>query len=174
MLEKVSGKSWEQLVTQIFCQDLKLNVKFGWPENQKKKDTWGHLTQNDTLIPIASNLGTTLDFTEPAGDLNMSLGDYAKFIKMNLEGLNGVDGYLKSSTYQFLHNGVPNYSMGWFNVAENNQNFSSHTGTGAFTYYSVCQIDKQKLLAYIVFVNSYNDKTKQGVRILLRNLKSIQ
>jgi CubicO group peptidase (beta-lactamase class C family) len=27
MVEKVTGKSWEQLVDQVFNQDLKLNVK---------------------------------------------------------------------------------------------------------------------------------------------------
>jgi CubicO group peptidase (beta-lactamase class C family) len=54
MVEKITGKSWEQLVDQVFNQDLKLNVKLSWPENQTNKDTWGHLTENDVLTPVPS------------------------------------------------------------------------------------------------------------------------
>lgn len=37
MLEKTTGKSWEQLVEKVFNKDLKLNVKLSWSENQKQK-----------------------------------------------------------------------------------------------------------------------------------------
>ena len=73
MLEKVTQKSWEELVEKVFNKDLKLNVKFSWPENQNMKDTWGHSFENDKLIPVPSNTNYHLDFTEPAGDINITL-----------------------------------------------------------------------------------------------------
>lgn len=112
-----------------------------------------------------------LDYTEPAGDINLKLTDYARFIQLHLQGLSGKDNYLKSSTYYFLHNANTGYALGWFNIAEDNNSFSSHTGTGAFTYFSNVQIDRIKRIAYIVVANCYNDDTKQAVRLLMRKLK---
>ncbi len=170
MMEKVTGKSWEQLVDKIFNLDLKLNVKLSWPENQKQKDTWGHSFENDSLRPIPSTINYHLDYTEPAGDINIKLKDYIKFIQLNLKGLNDEDNYLKASTYKFIHKGVKNYSMGWFNVYENNNELSTHSGT-AGTYYSLIHIDRIRAKAYIIFTNSYNQETTQGVRLLMRKLK---
>lgn len=170
MLEKVTKKSWEQLVEKVFNKDLKLNVKFSWPENQKTKDTWGHSFENDKLIPVPSNTDYRLDFTEPAGDINIKLKDYVKFIQLNLQGLNGHNNYLNAKTYQFIHKGIDNYSLGWYNIYENGKEFSTHSGT-AGTYYTLVHIDRIKGKAYIIFTNSFNQETQQGVRFLMRKLK---
>lgn len=171
MLEKVTKKSWEQLVEKVFNMDLKLNVKLSWPENQKQKDTWGHSTENGKLKPIPSNWDYHLDYTEPAGDINLKLIDYIKFIQLNLKGLEGQNNYLKSETYKFIHKGVENYSLGWFNIYENGKELSVHSGTGAFTYFTIVHIDRIKNKAFIIFTNSFNQETQQGVRLLMRKLK---
>jgi len=170
MLEKRTGKSWEQLVDKVFNEDLKLNVKFSWPENQKQKDTWGHSYENGKLIPVPSTVDYHLDYTEPAGDINIKLNDYIKFIQLNLQGLKGENNYLKADTYKFIHKGIENYSIGWFNIYENGKEFSTHSGT-AGTYYSLVQIDRINGKAYIIFTNSFSQDTKQGVRLLMRKLK---
>lgn len=170
MLEKVTGKSWEKLVDKVFNKDLKLNVKLSWPENQKIKDTWGHSFENNKLIPVASDTDRHLDFTEPSGDINIKLKDYTKFIQLNLQGLNGHNNYLNAKTYQFIHKGVENYSLGWYNIYENGKEFSTHSGTVG-TYYTLVQIDRIKGKAYIIFTNSFNQDTQQGVRLLMRKLK---
>lgn len=170
MLEKVTKKSWEELVEKIFNKDLKLNVKFSWPENQKAKDTWGHSFENDQLIPVPSNIDYHLDFTEPAGDLNIKLKDYANFIQLNLQGLKGNNNYLTAKTYQFIHKGIDNYSLGWYNIYENGKELSTHSGT-AGTYYTLVHIDRINGKAYIIFTNSFNQDTQQGVRLLMRKLK---
>lgn len=170
MLEKVTHKSWEQLVEKVFNKDLKLNVKLSWPENQKQKDTWGHRTEDGKLEPVPSNFDYHLDYTEPAGDLNIKLKDYIKFIQLNLKGLEKQDNYLKAETYTFIHKGIPNYSLGWFNIYENGKELSTHSGT-AGTYYTLVHIDRLKNKAYIIFTNSFNPDTQQGVRLLMRKLK---
>lgn len=171
MLEQVTGKTWEQLIEKVFNKDLKLNVKLSWPENQKQKDTWGHSFENNKLIPVPSTVDYHLDFTEPAGDINIKLKDYIKFIQLNLQGLNGENNYLKASTYKFIHKGIDNYSLGWYNIYENGQELSVHSGTGAFTYFTIVHIDRLKNKAYIIFTNSFNDDTQKGVRLLMRKLK---
>lgn len=170
MLEKVTHKSWEQLVEKVFNKDLKLNVKFSWPDNQNQKDTWGHSTEKDTLRPVSSNEGIHLDYTEPAGDLNIKLVDYIKFIQLNLDGLAGKNNYLKATTYAFLHKGIANYALGWYNIYENGNELSTHSGTVG-TYYTLVHIDRIKKRAYIIFTNSFNPSTQQGVRLVMRKLK---
>ncbi|MFV0605045.1 MAG: serine hydrolase domain-containing protein [Niabella sp.] len=170
MLEKVTKKSWEQLAQKVFNKDLKLNVKFSWPENQKIKDTWGHSFENDKLIPVSSNTDYHLDYTEPSGDINICLKDYVKYIQLNLQGLKGQNNYLTAKTYQFIHKAIDNYSLGWYNIYENGKELSTHSGT-AFTYYSIVHIDRINGKAYIIFTNSFNQDTQQGVRLLMRKLK---
>jgi len=171
MLEKVANKSWEQLIEKVFNKDLQLYVKLSWPENKKRKDTWGHSSENDQLTPVPSTNDYHLDYTEPAGDLNIKLKDYIKFIQLNLQGLEGKDNYLKAETYTFIHKGEKNYAIGWFNMYENGKELSVHSGTGAFTYFTIVHIDRLKNKAYIIFTNSFNANTQQGVRLLMRKLK---
>lgn len=170
MLEKISRKSWEQLVDKVFNNDLKLDTEFGWPENQINKDTWGHFFENNKLTPVPSNTDYHLDYTEPAGDINIKLKDYVKFIQLNLRGLEGHNNYLKASTYNFIHKGIANYSLGWYNSYENNKDFSTHSGT-AGTYYTLVAIDRKKYIGYIIFTNSFNEETINGVRLIMRKLK---
>ena len=170
MLEKVTQKSWEELVEKVFNKDLKLNVKFSWPENQNIKDTWGHSFENDKLTPVPSNTNYHLDFTEPAGDINIKLKDYAKLIQLNLKGLNGHNNYLTAKTYKFIHKGIENYALGWYNIYENGKELSTHSGT-AGTYYTLVHIDRVNGKAYIIFTNSFSADTQQGVRLLMRKLK---
>ncbi len=171
MMEKVAHKTWEQLIEQVFNKDLQLQVKLSWPENQQSKDTWGHSSENDTLKPVPSTFGYHLDYTEPAGDLNITLKDYIRFIQLNLAGLKGQDNYLKAATYQFIHKGRANYSLGWFNIYENGKELSVHSGTGAFTYFTIVHIDRINNKAYIIFTNAFNADTQQGVKLLMRKLK---
>jgi len=170
MLERITKMSWEQLTDKVYNKDLKLNVKFSWPDNQTKKETWGHSFENNKLNPIPSNTDYHLDYTEPAGDININLKDYVKFIQLNLRGLEGDNNYLKSTTYNFIHKGIEYYSLGWFNNYENGKDFSTHSGT-AGTYYSLVAIDRKKHIGYIIFTNSFNEETVNGVRYLMRKLK---
>ena len=170
MLEKVTAKSWEQLVEKIFNKDLNLNIKLSWPENQKQKDTWGHSFENGKLIPVPSTVDYHLDYTEPAGDINIKLKDYIKFVQLNLQGIHGENNYLKADTYKFIHKGIENYSMGWYNIYENGKELSTHSGT-AGTYYSLVHIDRIRGKAFIIFTNSFNQETQQAVRLLMRKLK---
>ena len=171
MLERRTGRTWEQLVEQIFNKDLHLQVQLGWPENQRHADTWGHLTDTNKLIPVSSAEGMHLDYTEPAGDINMTLGNYTRFIRLFLEGWSGRNNYLRASTYRYLLQGVDEYAMGWFNLRENDIDWSTHFGTVG-TYFAVTHIDRTHNIAFIVLVNAFNQDTQMGVRSLLRKLKA--
>ncbi|GAB4018186.1 hypothetical protein GCM10028773_17050 [Spirosoma koreense] len=171
MLEKATNQSWEQLISKVFNSDLKLDVKFSWPDNQHNQDTWGHLQEGSKLTPLASDKAYSLDYTEPAGDLNLKLKDYIKFIQLNIRGLMGQNNYLKASTYKFIHEGIASYSLGWYNIYEGDSSFSTHAGT-AGTYYSLTHIDRKRGIGYVIFTNSFNEETVDGVRSVMRRLKA--
>jgi len=171
MLEKATNQSWEQLINKVFNTDLKLDVKFSWPDNQHNHDTWGHLAEGNKLTPLASVKAYSLDYTEPAGDINIKLKDYLKFIQLNIRGLQGQNNYLKASTYKFIHEGIANYSLGWYNIYEGDSSFSTHAGT-AGTYYSLTHIDRKRGIGYVIFTNSFNEATVNSVRLIMRRLKA--
>lgn len=170
MLEKVSGKTWEQLVEEVLTEKLHLNYKLSWPNKYQANQPWGHWIEKGKLTALPPTLDYNLNLAEPAGDISMPLPDYAKFIQLNLQGLGGKDNLLKADTYHFLHLGRSAYSIGWGNVKQGGKYFSDHSGS-AGTFFCYTLIDHSKGLGYIIIANSATEKTQQGIFALLEQLE---
>lgn len=170
MLEKVSGKSWEQLTKNIMSKLVNVDIQFGWPNKFNTNEPYGHWIENDTLKALSPKIEYNLSLIEPAGDISMKLEDYAKFIQLNLKGLTGKGNILKVSTYLFLHYGLNDYAIGWRNVNKKNNQFSEHSGS-AGTFFSYTLINKTKKIAYIVVANSATVETQEGIFNLLDKMK---
>ena len=170
MIEKVSGKSWEELVNIVVKEKLKLNYKFGWPNRFELNQPWGHWIENDTLKSLSPNTKYDLSLAEPAGDLSMQLNDYAKFVQLNLSGLNGKDNFLKTKTYEYLHYGKNEYSIGWGNVKDEKREISEHAGSDG-TFFCYTQIDKKRKKAYIVQINCATEDGQKGLFQLIKIMK---
>ena len=170
MLEKVSGKTWEQLTYQIMSKKLNVKIAFGWPNKHNINQPFGHWVENDTLKPNPPGIEYNLSLGEPAGDISMTLPDYSKFIQLNLQGLLGLDNIIKSSTYNYLHYGLIDYSIGWANVIKNNIQFIEHSGS-AGTFFCYTLLDKSHKIAYIIVANSATQGTQEGVFKLLGKLR---
>ena len=170
MLEKVSGLSWEQLTKVTMLKLFNINIEFGFPNKLDHKQPFGHWIQNDSLKVVESDVDYNLALAEPAGDISMTLPDYAKFIQYNLQGLQGQDNVLKSTTYEYLHYGFTDYSIGWGNVNKSDKQFSEHSGS-AGTFFCYTLLDKKSKLAYIIIANSATRQAQQGIFKLLDKLK---
>lgn len=160
MLEKASGMTWEELVKKILVEDLGLSTNIGWPIDINDAQPRGHLPgsyvgkESDELIIYDKEYHyENEEILSPAGDLNMNILDYAKYVQLNLQGLNGHDNYLLSKTYQYLHFGIPKYSIGWENSRKNNMNISKHSGSKG-NFFCYAYIIKEQDTAIIVFANS--------------------
>lgn len=169
MLEQASGKTWEDLVEEVLGKELKLKYKFGWPNKGDDKQPSGHWMQDGKLTPVPGDTDYNLNLIEPAGDLSMPLGDYAKFIQLHLAGLKGKDNLLKAATYQYLHYGIEQYAMGWLNINKSNKHSSEHAGS-AGTFYCYTLINKDKDIAYIIVANTATEKALKGIFSLLNIL----
>ena len=132
--------------------------------------TFWYRIQNDSLKIVESDVDYNLALAEPAGDISMTLPDYAKFIQYNLKGLQVQDNVLKSKTYEYLHYGLNDYSIGWRNVNRSDKQLSEHSGS-AGTFFCYTFLDKKRNLAYIIIANSATKQAQQGIFKLLDRLK---
>lgn len=170
MLEKVSGKSWEKLVSEILKSKLKLDFRFGWPNRNLENQPFGHWIENGKLTPVEPKTDYDLNLAEPAGDLSMNIENYSRFIQLNISGLSGKNNLLKSGTYKYLHTAKKDYAIGWGNYEKNNSEISEHAGSDG-TFFSYAQIDRKNLIGYIVIINSGTEKGQKGVFEMINLMK---
>ncbi len=171
MLEKVSGKTWEQLTKQIMSEKVNVDIQFSWPNKLNENQPYGHWIESDTLKSLSPTNDYNLSLGEPAGDISMTLPDYSKFIQLNLQAIEGKDNVLKANTYNYLHFGLKDYSIGWGNVNKNGKQLSEHSGS-AGTFFCYTLLDKSKKLAYIIVANSATQGTQEGIFKLLAVLRN--
>lgn len=173
MLEKASNIAWEDGITNDVLLPMGINPVIGWPTDVDIHQPFGHHSTN----PLDSNLRAVTkanmyeipELLDPAGDISMSIGDYAKFVQANLQGIRGKDNHLKATTYDYLHYGRENYAMGWIRLERKGVHISSHDGS-AGTFYSSTIIYKEKDLAIVVFVNASNIYATKAVYSLRKRL----
>jgi len=170
MLERVSDKTWEELISTFLVEKLSVDVRFGWPILIDENQPFGHWIEADTLRPLGREIEYQLQLSEPAGDISMTLPDYAVFVLANLRGLLGRDTILKSKTYQYLHYGLDNYSIGWANSNIQGRRVSEHAGS-AGTFFSYTLIDPEKNIALVVVANAATPKTQEGIFKLVDRIK---
>lgn len=82
MLEKATGKTYETLVAEL-GQELGIAFDFGQPNSKDINQPWGH---DSNLEPEKPALNYKLNWLSSAGNINVSLTDYSKFIQLQLKG----------------------------------------------------------------------------------------
>jgi len=166
MMEKASGKSWEDLLKEYFNKPLGVTVKTGWPNNLSPLEPWGHWVEGDRYIPVDPKHWYHIPpaFTG-ALDANITIGDYVKFVQDELRGVRGEKATLATRAYELMHYSYPAYGLGWGNVEANGIHVSDCDGT-AGTFFTHVEIFKEKNLAVIVLCNS-GDNSGRGAAINL-------
>jgi len=119
--EKVTGKSWEDLITTLIFQPLAMTTAgFGPMRTDNQVDQpWQHAYSNGQITPIppGSLHSDAPPVIGPAGMVHVSVKDWAKFIVMHLEGEKGGSTLLKPASFKVLHtppfDTVVGYALGW-------------------------------------------------------------
>ncbi len=170
MLERASGKTWEELVMDL-GSELDLDFGLSWPNAADPSQPWGHRGGSGKLIPTPPSDIYNLHWVEPAGDINMTITDYARFLQMQLRGLQGFGPLLNQKDYEFLHSGMPDhYSIGWaWGVNGKGHLVSAHSGS-ADTFWCYARVIKDVDRAYAVFANCGSEQCDTGIRKLLVRL----
>lgn len=166
MMEKASGKSYKQLVEEL-GNKLGITFQFGQPNTTDSLQPWGH---NKDLIPEPPGDNYKLNWLLAAGNINVSLPDYIKFIQLQLKGLKGESNLLSAEEFNFLHYGLPEVSLGWFwGTDEQGNRWSTHTGNpGSFlTQVTLC---KERDFATLVFMNVQTPDSEKAMEIITDQL----
>ena len=120
MLERATGESWEALMrTRIFAPLGLEHVGFGWPATSATPDQpRGHVRDNGRLRAQPLDDSYVLPAALwPAGAVNASIGDLARYAGDHLRGLRGEAALLPASAYQKLHRTLTGerqgFTLGW-------------------------------------------------------------
>ena len=166
MLEKASGKSYKELVIALGAQ-LHIDFHFGQP-NADPDQPWGH---DAKLSPEPPQDDYKLNWLLAAGNINVSLPDYAKFIQLQLQGLQGKSKLLTKKEFNFLHYGLERFSIGWFSDTDEHSHIFSHNTGNPGTFLTSVYVYKDENRAYILFANAQTDETEEGLDVLYDELK---
>jgi len=169
MLEKASGKSWEHLLEEYVNKPLHINIKIGWPNLLSPTEPWGHWLESETYVPTDPKHWFHVSAAMTgAGDANITIADYCRFVQDELKGVQGKKAVLAPRLYELMHYIYPGYGFGWGNLEVNGTHISECDGTLG-TFYSHVELFKEKNLAVIVLCNS-GDTGGKGACINLARL----
>lgn len=116
MVERVTGKSWEQAMREEIFGPLEMkSAGFGGVGTPGRLDQpWGH-RKPGYPVPEYGPEADNPPVIGPAGTVHSSLQDWARFIADHLRGLRGEAGLLQPATYQELVKPPfgGEYGLGW-------------------------------------------------------------
>jgi len=108
ILEKISNKSWEDLMQERLFSPLNMNsCGFGplGDSNGKIVDQpWAHIQTQNGPVPVILDNPETLG---PAATVHCSLQDWSKFVALHLNAYNGKPKLLSSVSFLKLHTIYP-------------------------------------------------------------------
>jgi CubicO group peptidase (beta-lactamase class C family) len=166
MAENVTGRPWEELVTDIVFGPLGMtSVGFGGTGTPGKLDQpWPHHADGD---PTPKN-GPSVDnppVMAPAGCVHCTLQDWAKFIADQLRGELGAGVLLKPETYRKLHEPPfgGDYALGWIVTKRSWGGGTVFTHAGSNTMnYAVVWIAPGRDFAVLVVSNQGGPAATKG------------
>ena len=174
MAERATGRSWEQLMRErLFDRAGLKSAGHGWPANADRDgQPWGHRETETSFAPHPPDDEYQLDpYIDPAGDIHMSIDDFARYALLHLTGLRGKPSVLTAATFKKLHEPIGDYALGWNRQVIRDLPASTHSGS-AGTFYAGIMIYPGKDVAIVIAINDSgkrsNDARNKLFGVLLR------
>lgn len=154
MLEKVTSKSYEELINFYLFNKLGLTTIFGFPNKFQDKQPWGHLKSGKHIEKFSPSHEYEIPYLiKPAGDLSMPPPIFSKYVQLHLKGLRGTENFLSTTTWQYIHYGFKEFSLGIGNGISFGRQFSGMDGsTGTFFCRAILVPDSD--FAFIIMTNA--------------------
>jgi CubicO group peptidase (beta-lactamase class C family) len=164
MLEKASGKSWEDLVAEYINKPLGISVKSGFPNKLDSNQPSGHWSNEGGIFHALppEHWFIINPVYAPAADANLTLPDYVKFIQDELKGIKGMKAILPQPAYELLVKKYAFYSPALGNPKSGTDEISGIDGT-AGSFYCHAEIIAEKNMAIIVMANGGDNASKAAV-----------
>jgi CubicO group peptidase (beta-lactamase class C family) len=150
LLEQAAGATWELLLHDWLAEPLGIDLRVGWPD-----DIDGHYERDGELVRHDRSDGYVLHpAIRPAGDVNATIGDYARFVQLHLRGLLGDAELLTHESFVKLHTPAhKNVALGWGVQQWEGAETHAHSGS-ADTFYCVVVLQPERELAAAAVTNS--------------------
>jgi CubicO group peptidase (beta-lactamase class C family) len=165
MIEKLSGRAWEQLIEARIFKPLRMrSAGVGWPAR-----VWGHDLSTGTARPIDPHGTYQLpSYLAPAADLHMSSDDLAALLRAHLRAMRGEAGIVSTAAAKALHEkhlrsalGFGSTTMAGFDTV------ATHNGS-ADTFFTVIAIAPSRDVAVAVSTNAAGDAAQKSVSEMLK------
>jgi CubicO group peptidase (beta-lactamase class C family) len=175
IVERSAASPFEALLTERLLERAGITAGFGWPAAARAPQPWGHYDSGlGVLLPHDPDGPEQFPgvFT-PAGDVHMSVVDYAKFAQIHLQGLAGTDTILAADTYRQLHRPEGDYALGWSVVPFDGTIVSTHGGSaGTFVSFIVLFPDRDRGL--VVLTNAASEDAMIAMEEVMLELLEIE
>jgi CubicO group peptidase (beta-lactamase class C family) len=177
--ERATGKTWESLMQKELFNPTGIKTGgFGWAARLHPNEPWGHQNGDPSFIPHPPNDEYQLKpYIAPAGDIHISIIDFALYIQLHLAGLNGQAKFLKPATFEKLHKPIGEYALGWNAQVIQGLPASTHSGS-AGTFYAGVIIYPKKNIAVVIAINAsgkgVNEARNKLFGKLMRTYKAIE
>jgi CubicO group peptidase (beta-lactamase class C family) len=188
MAEKVGSARWEELMRDRLFVDLDIAGGFGFPAAVDAAQPSGHFQRGDKFLPSRQRASyEPAVIIGPAGDVNMSLADYGRFLQLHLRGLRGREtAILSASAIQFMHasrggirpdSEMPGSGLGWIVHDYRGARMSSHAGSlGRFKARATIHASGDVAVAVVANAGgeAADKATRELRRVLLERYESEQ
>jgi CubicO group peptidase (beta-lactamase class C family) len=164
MAERVTGKTWDRLVSELVFEPLAMTHSgVGWPAGGGHHDgARGHRCADSTGVepePLKTTyqLGAVLG---PGGDLNASIADLTRYMAFQLDGAMGraTKPPVAPETWARLDNdpdgATPGYGMGWQELPGDSQRPMLFHDGSAGTFYARMLIEPAHDRAVVIVCNA--------------------
>lgn len=163
MMEKLTVKSWEVLMTERLFEPLQMkSAGFGPPgAKDKVEQPWGHARKLLVTLPLQQDNPPAIG---PGGTVHCSLDDLARFVMFHLRAGND-GGLLKPETFRKLHTPPDggDYACGWVVLKRGwaGGNALMHNGSNTM-WYLVMWLAPEKNFAVIAATNIAGPDAEKG------------
>ncbi|MCL4180625.1 MAG: beta-lactamase family protein [Verrucomicrobia bacterium] len=166
MIERVTGRAWEQVIQEQLFAPLGMNATgFGGTGTPGQLDQpWGHIRAGQ---PVPNN-GPATDnppVLGPAGRVHASLQDWARFLTDQLRGAGGQSGLLQAASYSklFTPPAGGDYALGWLVANREWGGGTVYTHAGCNTMnYAVAWLAPRRGFGVFVCINQGDDEAAKA------------
>jgi len=170
VLEAIAGRRWEDIIREDLFAPLHMSsCGFGPPaRGRERNQPSGHVVRRSAYEPDDGDVPAVLG---PGGTVHCSLGDWASFVRANMEG--AAAPLVSAATLAALHEPLPadffgertGYAMGWV-VGEAPWApgpLLAHEGSND-RFFALVRLSPVRGLAFLVVVNAADERARGAAR----------
>jgi CubicO group peptidase (beta-lactamase class C family) len=159
LLERATGKSWEQLMRDdVFAPLHMTSCGFGPPGDAARVDEpWGHSVLDGKPVPPGPG-ADNLPWLGPAGTVHCSLEDWGKFLVVHA----APSPLLSAATFEHLHSGTE-YMAGWALGTWGGDPALIHEGSNTM-WHAITVVVPVRHVAIAVVANRYDPKLSEAIQ----------